>query len=183
MSFSPELIEWKKPDLLERGRGVIDHSDGAVGMLKGSIDKKPVTEFDKEEKKAVTKVITMLRDLQKGNSEAMERKLNEPGTLAILRENNVPVEYVRSLLRDMSDVDHEELLNQVKNGNISKVPEAISWKVAGLNEGYHNLFLDLNRKLPEADIFDQQEIAQLSQEVWKAEKQTANLLTSISNIS
>lgn len=95
-------------------------------MLKGSIDKKPVTEFDKEEKKAVTKVITMLRDLQKGNSEAMERKLNEPGTLAILRENNIPVEYVRGLLRDMSDIDHEELSNQIKNGNIGKVPEAIS---------------------------------------------------------
>jgi hypothetical protein len=81
----------------------------------------------------------------------------------------------------MSDIDHEELLSQVKNGNISKVPEAISWKVAGLNEGYRSILFDLNNR--GADIFDQQEIAQLSQEVWEAEAQTANLLANINNIS
>lgn len=184
MSFGPDIFEWKKPDAIDRARGVVDNSNATEGALKESINQKShIDQVDKDQKKAVTNIITTLRELQKGNSEAMERKLNEPGTLAILRENNVPVEYVRNLLRDMANIDHDELLNQIKEGKITKVPEAISGKVTWLNEGYQRLLVDLNKRLPEADIFDQQEISQLSAEVGEAEKQTADLLVNMNKIS
>jgi len=113
-------------DLQARAEGrTLGESDQALNNLNATKDRKQMEELPNKGKKEVTDLIASLRSLKKDSRARLDMR-NSPETLAILNRNSIPTEYLDKVLADIDAIDYQELREQINNGNITNVPEAIT---------------------------------------------------------
>ena len=181
-------IETKNPEFLDplkKNSGRVEKSENAATELSDTLSSQKLDTLEQKGKTEVTRVITELNQLR-NNPILLEKKLNNPATLALLSRNGIPIEYVRNLLRDMRSIDQQELITQINDGNIAPIKIELSQKVEWLQQWYHELFHNLAEKAKSSIgplSEDAPLIAQLQSEVLEAEQETDTLLKNISQIA
>ncbi len=132
-----------------------------------------IDKLDQKSQESVKKIIDELNKLR--NDPAMLDKLNDSSLLGILKSHGILVQDIKNILDMMAKQDHQRDMAQIGAGEVSRVPEIIQWNLGGLQEAYNRLWVDLQKKLQEANPENQVTIAGFTREVKQAEDQTREL--------